>query len=130
MKKRSTLVGRGAIVVLVWAALNAVAAGALFVFHSRSEWQQLSIYWSAVTVLVLSASALWLAPRRVVVSQPQHHRGQTFNGAPAAALAGACLIGGLAWVFGVLLAYFCIPLLLFCLARWRVERRVRKEVAL
>jgi Flp pilus assembly protein TadB len=53
--------------------------------------------------------------------------GQSANGAPATAFAAACLIGGLAWVFGVVLAYLALPLIAFVLARWRVEWAERRQ---
>lgn len=118
-------VRRGASVVVIWAALNAVLAGVLFIFTSKSITQELAFYWAAVGILLLTALAVFAVPRRPI--DAERGRAQPYNGAPAAAFAAACLIGGMAWVFGLFVAYFALPLIAFCLARWRVEWRLRRE---
>jgi len=122
----SRFVGRGAVVVTVWAGLNSVLAGLLFVFSAHDDVQERSFYWAAVAILLITALMLFAVPRRSPRSAPVPGGGQSANGAPAAAFAAACLIGGLAWVFGVFLAYFALPLIGFVLARWRVEWAERR----
>ena len=105
----------------IWGAMNAVLAAVLFVFVAHDDLQERIIYWSAVAILVVTSAALLLVPRRPSVSAPVPGGGQARNGAPAAAFAAACLVGGFAWVFGVYVAYLALPLLAFCVSRWRVE---------
>lgn len=114
-------VGRGAVVVAIWAGINAFLASLLFIFTAHDSVLERSFYFSAVGILVITSSLLLLVPRHPARSAPVPPGGQAANGAPAAAFAAACLIGGLAWVFGVFLAYFALPLVAFILARWRVE---------
>lgn len=121
MSRLPRLTGTGASVILVWATLNAVLAAILFYFSSASIWQERAFYWAAVAILLLTSAAVLLAPRRPSRTAPAARGGQARNGAPAAAFAAACLAGGFAWVFGVYIAYFALPPLAFCLARWRVE---------
>jgi hypothetical protein len=123
----SRFVGRGAVVVAIWAGLNGVLAALLFVFSAKTSGQERTFYWAAVAVLALTSAALLAVPRTTSVSAPSHHGGQARNGAPAAAFAAACLAGGLAWVFGVFVAYLALPLIAFCLARWRVEWAERRK---
>ncbi|HET9078094.1 MAG TPA: hypothetical protein VFN68_14250 [Acidimicrobiales bacterium] len=123
----SRFVGRGAVVVAIWAGLNGVLAALLFVFSARASVQERAFYWGAVAILVLTSGALLVVPRTRPVSPPSAPGGQARNGAPAAAFAAACLVGGLAWVFGVFIAYFALPLIAFCLARWRVEWAERRK---
>jgi hypothetical protein len=109
------------VVVAVWAALNAVNAGVLFAFSSRVSVQERAVYWAAVGLLAVTSALVLLVPRHRARSAPVPSGGRAANGAPAAAFAAACLVGGLAWVFGVFIAYFALPLIAFILARWRVE---------
>jgi hypothetical protein len=106
--------------------MNAVLAGLLFVFSARDEAQARAFYWAAVAILVTTSAALLLVPRGPSRLAPTPGGGRSANGAPATAFAAVCLIGGLAWVFGVYLAYFALPLVAFILARWRVEWAERK----
>lgn len=122
-------VHRGTVVVVIWAGLNSVLAGLLFVFSSHSDVQERAFYWAAVGILLLTSLALLLLPRTRSVTAPPEGGGQARNGAPAAAFAAACLVGGMAWVFGVFIAYFALPLIAFCLARWRVEWVERRREA-
>jgi hypothetical protein len=123
----SRLTRRGASVVAIWAGLNALLAALLFVFSAHDELQERAFYWSAVAILVVTSAVLFLAPTRPVRSAPTPGGGRSANGAPSASFAAACLVGGLAWVFGVFLAYFALPLVAFVLARWRVEWAERKR---
>ena len=124
------LYSRGVLPVLIWTGLNAGLAALLFVFTAHDDVLERAFYWASVGVLVITSSLLFLLPRRPSRSAPVPGGGQAANGAPATAFAAACLIGGLAWVFGVFLAYFALPLIAFVLARWRVEwaeRRAGRE---
>lgn len=123
----SRFVGRGAVVVTVWATLNGVLAGLLFVFSAHASVYERAIYWGAVAILVLLSSFLLLVPRHRARSEPVPSGGRSANGAPATAFAAACLVGGMAWVFGVFVAYLALPLLAFVLARWRVEWAERRK---
>lgn len=114
-------VGRGAVVVAIWAAINAFLASLLFIFTAHDDVLERAFYWAAVGILVVTSSLLLVVPHHRPRSAPVPGGGQAANGAPAAAFAAACLIGGMAWVFGVFIAYFALPLVAFILARWRVE---------
>jgi hypothetical protein len=121
-------VSRGAVVAAIWAALNGVLAALTFVFNSHSAVQQRAFYWAAVAIVaVLSALLLWLPRGRARSAAVPAGGGRSANGAPATAFAAACFIGGMAWVFGVFVAYLAVPLLAFVAARWRVEWAERKE---
>lgn len=132
MSRLATLMkSRGALVVGIWTLINLVIVSWHFAFSAVSKMQELIIAWSMVGLLAVTTLAVLLfprTPRRPVGTPPG--AGRARNGAPSAALAGACLAGGLAWVFGVWVAYFALPLVVFCLARWRVEwaeRRAESE---
>jgi hypothetical protein len=120
---------RGAVVCLIWAGLLASNAAALFAFAASSAYQDDYIYWfCGVGVMALATTAVLLVPIKVPAqTTPPGGGGQPRNGTVAPALALACLFGGLAWVFGVYLAWFGMPLVLFCLARWRVEWALRRR---
>jgi hypothetical protein len=116
---------RAALPVVVWTGFNAILAVILVLFTSHSKAIELALYWSSVGLLVVLAG---------VVLVPDRRRGRqsvagasAVTGAPAVALAGACLFGGLAWVFGTYLAYFAVPPLAFCVGRWRTEWRERRR---
>lgn len=115
-------------VLLVWGAINAAVATVLFAFGSRTSLQERAMYFSSAGLIELLALVFLVFPSRprADVGGPRGG-GQVRNGAPAAALAAACLAGGLAWVFGVFMAYFALPLVAFCLARWRAEWAVRRR---
>lgn len=119
---------RGALVVGIWACINLVIVSWHFAFNSDSQMQQLVIPWTMVGLVMLVTLAVLLVPRgaRRPVGTPPG-AGRSRNGAPAAAFAAACLAGGLAWVFGVFIAYLALPLLAFCVARWRVEWSERRQ---
>jgi hypothetical protein len=119
---------RGAVVLVAWGGINACLAAVLFAFGSRSSLQERAMYFSSAGLVELLAVLFLVFPAkpRADVAGPRGG-GQVRNGAPAAALAAACLAGGLAWVFGVFMAYFALPLIAFCLARWRAEWAVRRK---
>ncbi len=125
---RQLLKSRGAQIVGIWMLINLVIVSWHFAFNAYSELQELIIGWSMVGLLVLVTLAVLLFPRRPrrAVGTPPG-AGRSRNGAPAAAFAVACLAGGFAWVFGVFVAYFALPLIAFCLARWRVEWVERRQ---
>lgn len=118
----------GALAVAIWMLINLVIVSWHFAFHAHSMTQQLIIAWSMVGLLAVATLIVLLFPRRPrrAVGAPPGG-GRSGNGAPASAFAAACLIGGLAWVFGVFMAYFALPLVAFCLARWRVEWAERRQ---
>ncbi|HET9076737.1 MAG TPA: hypothetical protein VFN68_07385 [Acidimicrobiales bacterium] len=119
---------RGALVVGIWTVINLVVVSWHFAFPAVSQLQELIIAWSMVGLLVVVTATVLLFPSRTrqPVGAPPG-AGRARNGAPAAAFAVACLAGGLAWVFGVFVAYFALPLVAFCLARWRVEWSERRR---
>lgn len=125
MKHR--FVTRGALVVLIWAAMNAILLVIHYAFPSNLSAQERWVYYGAVTILVAFSVALFLVRPHRARSAPVPSGGQPANGAPAAAFAVACMMGGLAWVFGVFLAYLALPLLAFALARLRVEWAERRR---
>jgi uncharacterized membrane protein YiaA len=118
---RGSVASRGFSVVVIWALLNGVLAALLFVFNARDSDQERSFYFAAVAILAVTSLALLLIPRRLG-ARPVAARG---DGAAAPAFAGACLIGGLAWVFGVFLAWFALPLVAFVAGRLWAERSHR-----
>ena len=122
----SRFTGRGAVVVAIWAGINGVLAALLFIFSAHDDVLERAFYWAAVAILVVTSSLLLVVPRRHPRSAPLPGGGRAANGAPATAFAAACLIGGLAWVFGVFIAYVALPLVAFILARWRVEWAERR----
>lgn len=119
---------RGAQIVGIWMLINLVIVSWHFAFNAYSRLQELILGWSMVGLLLLVTLVVLLFPRRprLPVGTPPG-AGRSRNGAPAAAFAVACLAGGFAWVFGVFVAYFALPLVAFCLARWRVEWSERRE---
>ncbi|MDE3205831.1 MAG: hypothetical protein KGQ66_16610 [Acidobacteriota bacterium] len=118
---------RGVLILVVWAAMNAALALIHFAFPSELSPQERWVYFGAVAILVVFALALFaVRPHRARSAAPPGG-GRSANGAPAAAFAVACMIGGLAWVFGVFLAYLALPLIAFNLARLRQERAERRE---
>lgn len=114
----SRLHPKDAAVAGLWAGINAVLAGMLIAFWGPTAVWRLAMYWAAVAIVVLFGLAV-LRPR----PHRPHRSPAGGTGAPSLALALACLVGGLAWVFGVYLAYFALPLLAFCVGRWRLERQ-------
>ncbi len=118
--------GRGAVVAAIWAGINAFLAALLFIFSAHDDVLERAFYWSAVGIVVAVSTLLLVVPRRRPRSAPIPGGGQAAHGAPATAFAAACLIGGLAWVSGVFIAYFALPLVAFILARWRVEWAERR----
>lgn len=125
---RQLMKTRGAQIVFIWMLINLVIVSWHFAFNAYSRLQELILGWSMVGLLGVATLAILLVPRRPrrPVGTPPG-AGRARNGAPAAAMAVACLAGGLAWVFGVFVAYFALPLVAFCLARWRVEWAERRQ---
>lgn len=125
---RQLMKSRGALVVGIWTLINLVIVSWHFAFSAYSKMQELILGWSMVGLLLIVTLVVLLfpaSPRRPVGTPPG--AGRSRNGAPAAAFAVACLAGGLAWVFGVFVAYLALPLVGFCLARWRVEWSERRK---
>lgn len=131
---RSVFVRRGAVVCAIWGSLLAVNASFMFAFDATSVYQDHYIYWACgVGFMALTTLAVFIAPVKVPASTaPPHRGGRARNGAAAPAFAVACMLGGMAWVFGIYMVYIAVPLVFFCVARWRVElaeRRQRKRLA-
>lgn len=120
------MTARGAVVVVVWAGLNAFLASLLFIFTAHDDVLERAFYWAAVGILVITSTLLLVLPPHRPRAAPVPGGGRSANGATATAFAAACLVGGLAWVFGLFLAYFALPLVAFILARWRVEWAERR----
>lgn len=118
---------RGVLVVIVWAAMNATLAFIHFGFPSNLSAQERWVYFGAVVILIGFSTALLFIPRHRARSAPTPSGGRSANGAVAPAFAVACMMGGLAWVFGVFLAYLALPLIAFVLSRFRVEWSERRE---
>lgn len=110
----------GSPIVWAWAGINAALAGVLVGFGGPTSNFRIPLFWGAVGILILAGAALLLRPAHL----PKRRQS---SGAVSLALAGACFFGGLAWVFGVYLAYFALPLLAFCVGRWRQDYRARGE---
>lgn len=125
MKHR--LFTRGVLVVAVWAAMNATLVVIHYAFPSNLSPQERWVYFGAVGILIAFSTALLLVRPHRARSAPVPGGGRAANGAPAAAFAVACMMGGLAWVFGVFLAYLALPLIAFALARLRVEWAERRD---
>lgn len=107
--------------------MNATLAFIHFGFPSNLSPQERWVYFGAVGILIAFSSALLFLPHHRARSTPVPGGGQTANGAPAAAFAVACMMGGLAWVFGVFIAYLALPLIAFVLSRFRVEWAERRK---
>jgi hypothetical protein len=104
-------------VVAVWALENALLTLAL-VFWGGPTLVQRTWMFAAASLIIGLAALLMLVLRARY--EPAVRRPPP-SGAPALALAGAFLIGGLAWVFGVYLAYLAIPLLAYSVVKWRAD---------
>jgi hypothetical protein len=124
---RHRFFSRGVLVVVIWATINAVIASIAFAFTSNLSPQERGVYFAAVLILVAFSTALLFVPRHRARSAPTPGGGRAANGAIAPAFAVACMMGGLAWVFGIFLAYFALPLIAFVLARLRVEWTERRQ---
>lgn len=126
---RRQFIRRGAIVCAIWTLLLAIIAGFQYAFRASSIGQEHDIWWGfGVGIMVIVTAAVFLGPRKVPArTAPPHRGGQTSNGAAAPAFAAACLFAGMAWVWGIFLVYFSLPLVVFCVARWRVEWAERRQ---
>lgn len=107
---------RSGIVVLIWVLMLAALSGVLFIYGSPTYDQQGPIQiWAVLLMATVAVSAAFLPrwrPRGVKVKR---------TGAPAMALAAAFLVAAVGWVFGVFICWFAVPLLAFCISRWRAE---------
>lgn len=118
----------GAGVVAAWAAGNA-ALTVMLVLYGGPTLAARSVVYGAASGLVLVAAVVVLGFRRGRVPRPDAYLQETEpqadppSGAPALAAAGACLVGGLAWVFGVYLAYLAAPLLAYAVGKWIADSR-------
>jgi hypothetical protein len=110
----------GAVVVAFWAALNLILTGVLAVYGGPTGTFRLALYGSGAVLVALIALIIVL-PARGVRPAPTGE----VSGGPAIAFGAACLAGGLAWVFGVYLAYLATPLVVYCFTKLRAERKAR-----
>ncbi|MCU4183114.1 hypothetical protein K6U06_01985 [Acidiferrimicrobium sp. IK] len=118
---------RGAVgVILLWASFNAVLSAVLIYFNSRIKALEMGSDWGAVGILLVT-SAIFALPLRAATQPRGAARQGADSGAPALAFAGACLLGGMAWVLGAWLAYPAVPLLVFCARRLWTTRAGRQR---
>lgn len=114
----------GAAVVGAWAAGNAALTVMLVLYGGPTlAWRSITFGAASVLVLLAGLAVLWF--RRG--DAPRLKEAPASSGGPALAAAAACLVGGLAWVFGVFLAYLAVPLLGYALGKWLAEDRARGE---
>lgn len=120
---------RGAIVCAIWTFLLVITTTIQYGFGASSIGQEHDIWWGfGVGIMTVVTLAVLLAPVKIPAkTAPPVGGGQTRNGAAAPALAAACMFAGMAWVWGIYLVYFSMPLVIFCLARWRAEWVVRGQ---
>jgi uncharacterized BrkB/YihY/UPF0761 family membrane protein len=109
MKKK-----RAAAVVAIWGVGNGLLTVALMLWGGPSLVQRSWMFGAAT--LIVGLTALLVLTLRARYEPPV--RRPPPSGAPAVALAGAFLVGGLAWVFGSYLAYLAIPLLTYSAMKW------------
>lgn len=114
----------GAAVVAAWAAGNASLTVMLVVYGGPTlVWRAATYGAASLLVLLAGVAVLWFRRREA----PRLTEAPASSGAPALAAAAACLVGGLAWVFGVYLAYLALPLLGYAFGKWLSEDRARGE---
>jgi hypothetical protein len=108
-------------VVSGWALMNTVLVIVLVIYGGGTFASRLVLYALSVVIVAMVAVAMVISLRRQGrrPSKPVTVR----SGAPALALASACLAGALAWVFGLWMSYLALPLVGFCIARFRADRR-------
>lgn len=126
---RSIWFRRGAIICLGWMALLVNNASFQYAFHASSIYQEHDIWWGfGVGLMAITTAVVLLAPVKVPARPaPPQGGGRSRNGAAAPAFAVACMFAGMAWVWGIFLVYLGMPLVIFCLARWRVEIAERRR---
>lgn len=108
----------GAVAVLVWGGMLAVLAGVMYAFGGPTMEIRGPLDFWEVLIIVFFAGLVAFRPGR-----PPRPKKAKVTGAPSMALAFAFLLGAIGWVFGLYMAYFAIPLLAFCISRWRAEWR-------
>lgn len=114
----------GAAVVAAWAAVNAALTVMLVLYGGPTLAARSIVYGAACALLLFAALAvLWFRRRQVPRLADHEPDSEPPSGAPALAAAGACLAGGLAWVFGVYLAYLAAPLLAYAVGKWIADSR-------
>lgn len=114
----------GAAVVAAWAVGNAALTVMLLLYGGPTlEWRAVTYGAASLLVLLAALAVLWV--RRG--DAPHLMEAPASSGAPALAAAAACMVGGLAWVFGVFLAYLAVPLLGYAFGKWISEDRARGE---
>jgi hypothetical protein len=108
-------------VVAGWALMNLALVIVLIVYGGGTFASRLVLYALSVVIVATVAVAMAISLRRHGRRPPTP--ATIRSGAPALALASACLAGALAWVFGLWLSYLALPLVGFCIARLRADRR-------
>ena len=123
MKKVAGKKITGPYIVLGWALINLCVMLVQFAFFSDRERFSLPIYAGGVALLLVTAVCVAATGERQV--RDGGARGARRSGAAGLALAGAALMGGFAWTFGLWVAYFALPLFVFALSRLWGENRGR-----
>lgn len=106
----------GGLVALSWAGMLAVLAGVMYGFGGPTMIIRGPLdFWEVLIILFFAGVVAFWAGR------PPRPKKAKVTGAPSMALAFAFLLCAIGWVFGLYMAYFAIPLLAFCISRWRAE---------
>jgi hypothetical protein len=113
-----------AFVIAGWGLWNLWLIAIIIPFGQPTEFERFGIYLSSESFLAIAALSVWQLRKH-----PRRPAGTTTrSGGPALAMALAVMFAGLAWTFGVFLAYFCIPLVGYSLGKWRSERQAEEEM--
>lgn len=109
--------------VALWACFLGVLASILAAFPGPTEAFRMEIYFSSFGLIALVAAVVRFGRLRPHPLPPDGVVPAT--GAPSLAVAVIALLGGLAWVYGLYVAYFALPFVGFTIGRLRLERRRR-----
>lgn len=116
--------GRAAWVVAGWGLYNVWLASVIIPFGPPTMFERFGIYISSEVFVMAMALAVWRLRKR-----PSRQPGVTSrSGGPALALAAAVMFGAFAWVLGVYMAYFAMPLLAYAVGKWRAERLAARQI--
>lgn len=116
--------GRAAWIVAGWGLYNVWLAAIIVPFGPPTEFERLGIYLSSEIFTMATAIAVWRLRKRPGVQPGRITR----SGGPALALALAVMFAAWAWVLGVYIAYFAVPLLAYAVGKWRSERIAAREI--
>jgi hypothetical protein len=112
------------LVVGLWGLENGLLTLALVFWGGPSLLQRTWMFAAATLIIGLAALLIWTLRARY---EPAVRRPPP-SGAPALALAAACLVGGLAWVFGIYLAYLAVPLVIYAVVKWLADIGSPEEI--